>query len=140
MKQILKDSHQYDDIIHLPHPVSAVHPPMSVENRAAQFAPFAALTGYEEAVEETGRRTQRRKILEEDEREELDRILQRILENRDNMKISITYFVPDERKQGGSYETIEGCIHRIDQYERILVLDNGTGIPLDDIMNLEILS
>lgn len=102
---------KYDDIIDLPHHVSKVHPQMSRENRAAQFSPFAALTGYEEAVKEMGRLTDRRMILDEYKKEEIDRKL-RVLKEHMDIKVSITWFVSDPFKEGGAYYQTEGVIEK----------------------------
>ena len=129
---------QYDDIIHLPHHVSKTRPQMSMLDRAAQFSPFAALTGYEDAIQETGRLTDTKVEIGEEVREELDRkqqYLQDIIADRP--EITITYFVPDEKKAGGSYTSRTGSLKRIDCYERLLVLTDGTKIPLDEIVDIE---
>ena len=129
---------QYDDIIHLPHHVSKTRPQMSMLDRAAQFSPFAALPGYEDAIQETGRLTDTKVEIGEEVREELDRkqqYLQDIIADRP--EITITYFVPDERKAGGSYTSHTGSLKRIDYYERVFVLTDGTKIPLDEIADIE---
>lgn len=128
----------YDDIINLPHPVSKVHPPMPAANRAAQFSPFAALTGYEEAVEETARLTDERLELEEDAVCALDEKL-RILQERiaEQPEASVTYFRPDARKAGGAYVTVSGRIKKIDCYEQMLVMKDGQRIPIRDVMAIE---
>lgn len=128
----------YEDIIHLPHHVSAVHTPMPVEARAAQFSPFAALTGYGDAVRETGRLTEERAELEEDEMGDLDRKLTELQEQiGDRPEISVTYFKPDARKSGGAYVTATGRIRKIDMFPRALVLEDGTRIPLEAVTGLE---
>lgn len=130
--------HQYDDIIDLPHHVSATRPQMSMINRAAQFSPFAALTGYEAVIKETGRLTDHRIELSEDSRADLDRrqlLLSDSLSN--HPKVSVTYFVPDERKAGGAYITVTGNVKKLDGFQRIMVLTNGTIIPIDEIVELE---
>lgn len=134
----MNQSNLYNDIINLPHHVSATRPRMSMSDRAAQFSPFAALTGYDAAIKETGRLTDRRIELSEDERVVLDR-KQQILINKLSAKpeISVTYFVPDKRKDGGSYTTVTGKVKKVDDYLRLLILQNGTRIPLDDIVDLE---
>lgn len=107
-------------------------------DRAAQFSPFAALTGYEDAIQETGRLTDTKVEIGEEVREELDRkqqYLQDIIADRP--EITITYFVPDERKAGGSYTSHTGSLKRIDYYERVFVLTDGTKIPLDEIADIE---
>lgn len=133
-----KYDHQYDDIINLPHHVSAARPKMSMINRAAQFSPFAALTGYDAAIRETGRLTDRRIELSEDSRADLDRKQQLLLDNlADQPEVSVTYFIPDERKAGGAYVTITGSVKKLDDFQRIMVLTDGTMIPLDEILELE---
>lgn len=111
----------YEDIIGLPHHVSSKRPQMSMLDRAAQFSPFAALTGYDDAIQETGRLTDMKIEIGEEAREALDRkqqYLQEIIADRP--EITITYFLPDERKAGGSYTSLTGTLKRIDYYERVL--------------------
>ena len=128
----------YNDIIDLTHHISTTRPRMSMLDRAAQFSPFAALTGYDAAIKETGRLTGQRIELTEECRTVLDRKQQVLLENlAEHPEVSVTYFVPDERKSGGAYETITGNLRRIDEVERFLVMVDGRKIPLDDIVNLE---
>ena len=130
-------NHQYDDIIDLPHHVSATRPRMSMIDRAAQFSPFAALTGYDAAIKETGRLTDRRIELTEDSRAALDRKQQLLVDNlAEHPEVSVTYFVPDERKSGGAYITVTGNVKKVDEYERLLILTDGTKIPLDEIQDL----
>ena len=127
----------YDDIINLPHHISKKHRPMPREARAAQFAPFAALTGYESDVNEAARYTGKRRELGEYETERLNR---RINEIRDgihgNTEVIITYFKPDEKKAGGEYLNIGGRVRKIDDYGRTLTLTSGALIPLDDISEI----
>lgn len=129
---------QYDDKLHLPHHVSATRPQMSMINRAAQFSPFAALTGYDAVIRETGRLTDRRVELSEDTRTNLDR-KQQLLSDRlaEHPEVSVTYFIPDERKTGGAYVTVTGNVKKLDGLQRIIVLTDGTMIPLDEILELE---
>lgn len=132
------NNHQYDDIIDLPHHVSATRPRMSMLDRAAQFSPFAALIGYDAAIRETGRSTDRRIELSEDSRAALDRKQQLLVEYLANHpEVSVTYFIPDERKSGGEYVTVTGIVKKVDDYQRLLLLTDGTKIPLDDILDLE---
>lgn len=129
---------QYNDIIDLPHHVSAIRPRMSMIDRAAQFSPFAALTGYDAAIKETGRLTDARIELSEESRAILDRKQQLLLSNLSNSpEISVTYFVPDERKAGGSYATVTGKVKKVDEYLRLLILFNGEKIYLDDVLDLD---
>ncbi len=124
----------YDDIIHLPHHVSQNHPQMPLRERAAQFAPFAALTGYEAAVGETARLTAKRRELDAQEAAELNRRLADLAARlKDRPKVTIEYFVPDERKAGGAYVTVTGVVRNISVSERLLVMEYGTAIPLEDI-------
>lgn len=130
----MSDIHNYDDIYDLPHHVSPKRRQMPIIDRAAQFAPFAALTGYEDAVKETARRTDRKIELSDGELAELDRKV-KIL--RDNLgkkpEIGITYFKPDERKSGGEYVTVTAVVRKINVYARTIVTDDGGVIPLDMI-------
>ena len=130
---------RYNDIIKLPHPVSKKHPQMSLLNRAAQFAPFAALTGYEDAIRETERLTEERVELDVNHKQILDEKLMVILEQLDtHPKISITYFVPDEKKEGGAYVTVTESIKKIDMYECKVIMIDGTNIKMDDIIDINI--
>lgn len=132
------NNHEYDDIIDLPHHVSVTRPRMSMIDRAAQFSPFAALTGYDAAIKETGRLTNERIELTEDSRAVLDRKQQLLLDNlADHPEASVTYFVPDERKSGGAYVTVTGIVKKVDDYQRLLILTDGTKIPLDEILDME---
>jgi len=132
------NNHEYDVIIDLPHHVSATRPRMSMIDRAAQFSPFQALTGYGAAIQETGRLTDQRIELTEDSRAVLDRKQQLLLDNlADRPEVSVTYFVPDERKSGGAYVTVTGQVKKVDEFERLLILTEGTKIPLDDIPDIE---
>lgn len=129
---------KYSDIIDLPHHVSATRPQMSMIDRAAQFSPFAALTGYDAAIKETGRLTDERIELSEESRAVLDRKQQLLLDNlADHPEVSVTYFVPDERKTGGAYVTVTGQVKKVDDYKRLLLLTDGTKIPLDEILDME---
>ncbi len=130
-------SSEYDDIINLPHHVSVRHPQMDLIKRAAQFAPFAALTGYDDAIEETARLTQERITLEEDSLEELDRALAVIRNTPAKERAAeITYYVPDERKEGGEYRTITAAVLRIDDTAREIVLEGKRRISMDRITAL----
>ena len=133
-----EDSHRYDDIIDLPHHVSATRPHMELSDRAAQFSPFAALTGYESAVRETARLTEQRVELDENAREALDKKLA-VLEGRlaERPGVTVTYFVPDERKEGGSYVTVSGRVKRIRGDERALVFEDGRRVGVGDIVDMD---
>ena len=129
----------YDDIIDLPHPVSRKHPQMAREDRAAQFAPFAALTGYEAAVKETERLTEEKIQLSEEEKNALDQTLQAILQQPGpGVEITVTWFIPDTKKSGGSYRTAAGIIKKADAFEQCILLQDGTRIPMDDILEIRI--
>ena len=123
----------YDDIIDLPHPTSERHPRMPMANRAAQFSPFAALSGYDDAVKETARLTDGKIGLTEEEKANLDARLQ-LLEP--GIAASFTYFQPDSRKQGGAYVTASGEVKRIDGIAREIILMDGRRIPIDDILEV----
>lgn len=128
----------YDDIINLPHPTSVKHPRMSIQNRAAIFSPFAALSGHAGAIAETARLTERRMELDEDTKAELDRRQAILLEHiREQPEITVTWFQPDELKEGGAYLTTTGRLKKIDPIERTLVLLGGIRIQLEDVINLE---
>ena len=128
----------YDDILHLPHHVSEKHPPMSRLDRAAQFSPFAALTGYEAAVEETARLTDRRIELDESEKEVIDLRLTLVQEHLpEPTEVTITYFVLDKKKTGGAYVSVSGTVKKIDDYVRAVVLSDGKNIPIDDILHVD---
>ncbi len=131
-------SGSYDDILHLPHPTSPKHPRMSRLDRAAQFSPFAALTGYEGAIRETARLTDERVELSDDELAVLDERLRLVLAwGDDPPPVSITWFRPDGRKKGGDYVTTQGRVRRVDELRRVLTLEDGGKIPIDDIVSLE---
>lgn len=128
----------YDDIIHLPHPVSTKHPQMSVTDRAAQFSPFAALTGYDAAIKETARLTEDRVELDEEAKLRLDDKLRMVQEMLiEQPELLVTYFRADNRKSGGCYITVRGSVKKIDVYEQVLVLTEGLQIPIRDIYELE---
>lgn len=138
MKSNQDDPRRYDDMIGLPHPVSAVHPRMDVRKRAAQFAPFAALTGYGDAIAETQRLTRDRMELDENSREILDEKLRLIKERLySHPDVTITYYVPDLKKEGGDYITVSGEVMGVDLYERRLVLEGDIRIPLDEVIDME---
>ena len=132
---------KYGDIIDLPHHVSTRHPQMSRLNRAAQFAPFAALTGYDDVVAEAGRFTETRLELDEEQILQINALLQQLQERiQDAPQARFTYFVPDEMKAGGAYLTLSGSIKKIDEYEQMVLMSNGVMIPFQEIYSLEILS
>lgn len=124
-------SDNYDDILHLPHPTSKTHPRMSRQDRAAQFSPFAALTGYEAVVKETARLTDVRPTLTEDEVAELDTRLRLAMEL--DAEVTVTWFQPDSKKSGGSYASATGRVKKSDELQRILIMEDGTQIPIQEI-------
>ena len=128
---------KYDDIINLPRHISKKHPQMSLEARSAQFAPFAALTGYEDVINETGRLTSERKEIDEELRMILDSKLQIIKEKlHTKPEVTLTYFVPDLKKDGGSYETVTGRVVKIDKYKQAIVLENKNEVPISEIVSI----
>lgn len=128
----------YDDIIHLSHPTSKNRPRMSIHDRAAQFSPFAALSGHAAAIAETARLTDRKLELDEDTKAELDRRQAILLEHiSERPEITVTWFRPDERKEGGAYITTTGRLKKLDEAERILILADDTRIPLEAVVSLE---
>lgn len=132
-------SGKYDDIIDLPHPTSKKHPRMSRQNRAAQFSPFAALTGYDAAIRETARITKDRRELSEDAAVELNYKISLLQQEQAGMKkIKVIYFRQDTTKDGGAYREEDGDFKRIKSNEGILELTNGIQIPLEDIFKIEI--
>jgi len=131
-------SQPYDDIINLPHHVSATRPQMPSANRAAQFSPFAALTGFDAAIEETGRLTDERMELDEDTIDALNMKIGMLADViSDHPIVSVTYFRPDERKAGGAYITVAGAVKKVDDYEGVIVLMNGKKIKIGDILDIE---
>ena len=132
-----QNARNYDDIINLPHHVSKNHPRMDLLDRAAQFSPFAALTGHEAAIKETARLTDKRVELDENSREILDEKVQMIKANLAEMpEVSFTFFEPDERKDGGAYVTVTGRVKKIEEYEQRVVLLDGTVIPIMQIIDI----
>lgn len=128
----------YEDIISLPHPDSPNHPRMPMSDRAAQFSPFAALTGYDAAISEAARRTDQKIEPDEYALSSLNEKLQIIAERmNENMEVTITYFLPDGKKAGGAYVAVAGVVKKIDDYERVLVMCDGTRIPIDDILEID---
>ena len=130
--------HRYDDIIGLEHPISKTHPPMARIKRAAQFAPFDALTGFGEAIYEAGRETEEKLELSEDMIEMIDAKLAVIEQHiKEQPSISVTYFLPDDKKAGGRYVTVSGNVQKLDGMEHIMVLADGTRIPIEKIRYIE---
>ena len=128
----------YSDIINLPHHVSKNHPQMPMEARAAQFAPFAALTGYDTVIHETARQTDKQVELEEYDNERLNRIFSELMDSlEEHPMVTVSYFKPDEHKAGGAYVTVTGQLKKVDTYEQLMVMENGTAIPIGNIMDLQ---
>ena len=130
--------HPYEDLLHLPHHVSERHPQMPMEKRAAQFSPFAALTGYDAAIAETARLTDEKLELSEERRQEISDFLYRLQTDiRTAPPVTLTYFVPDGRKAGGRYETVTGRAKKADHITGVLEMRDGRVIPFDDIWEIE---
>ena len=130
--------HEYDDILHLPRPVSTRHARMSMTDRGAQFSPFAALVGYEKVLEESARLTQEETFLDESGKELLDRKLRYLAEHLEQTgQVRFLCYRPDERKAGGSYVWLEGAVKRIDLYRRAVVLEDGQEFAIEAIRAIE---
>ena len=131
-------SSEYDDLLNLPHHTSTVQPAMPIQNRAAQFAPFAALVGYDALIRETARLTDQKADLDESVKAELNEKLRLLLELLPQQpEVTVTYFLPDSRKAGGAYRTTSGIIRKFLRNENILVMMDGTQIPIGDIVGIE---
>ena len=129
---------KYDKIMGLPHHVSKTRPQIPMSDRAAQFAPFAALTGYDAAIKETGRLTDERIELDVEALSALDMKYQLLMEALDEApEVTITYFQPDERKAGGKYVSAVGAVKKIDDFERRITMRDGTRIPTDDVLSID---
>lgn len=129
---------KYKDIINLPHKQSSRRPQMSRIDRAAQFAPFAALTGYDDAIKETGRLTDDEIDLSEETLNQLNTRFQILLDYvGENTEVTITYFVPDQAKSGGAYVTERGSVKKFDEYKRLITMSSGIKIPMDKILSIE---
>ena len=140
MSGYYKDAHKYDDIINLPHHQSKERPHMSLHDRAAQFAPFAALTGHEEAIQETARITDDRINLDESAVAKINEKLCEIAQSLDDKRmVAITYFQPDLHKKGGAYLTDVGTVKKIDANEKVLLMESGMKIAMEQIIGVEIL-
>ena len=139
MTRYYKDTHRYDDIINLPHHQSKERPHMSLHDRAAQFAPFAALTGHEDAIKETARLTENEMLLDESIKEEINSKINELSEHlSEKQNVSITYFKPDKKKTGGAYLTDIGVVKKINEAEKILIMDSGMKIQMEQICDIEI--
>ena len=129
---------KYNEIMGLPHHVSKTRPQMPMSDRAAQFAPFAALTGYDAAIKETGRLTDERIELDVEALSALDMKYQLLMEALDEApEVTITYFQPDERKAGGKYLSATGAVKKVDDFERRITMQDGTKIPMDDVLSID---
>lgn len=131
-------SHNYDDILHLPRPVSSRHARMSMLDRGAQFAPFAALVGYESVLQESARLTDAERFLEEDSKEQLNRGLRYIADHMDAVgEVSFLCYIPDRQKSGGSYQSFVGAVKKIDLYRRTIWLEDGREVDMDSVCAVE---
>ena len=131
-------NNRYNEIINLPHHVSKTRPQMPMSDRAAQLAPFAALTGYDSAIKETGRLTDEKIEMDEEALNILNMKFQILVDSLDDEpEVTFTYFKPDERKAGGAYLEVTGTVKKVDDFERLIVMQNGTKMPMDDILNIE---
>ncbi len=130
----IKRDMKYDDMLYLPHPEPKNHKRMSMHDRAAQFAPFAALTGYGEAVKETERIVDKKRELTDEEKENIDYALRNL---KNNPYAEIEYFLPDKTKNGGKYETYRGKVISVSAYEKILITESGIKIPFDNLLSVQ---
>lgn len=129
---------KYEDILNLPHHVSKTRPQMPMSDRAAQFAPFAALTGYDSAIKETGRLTDEKIEIDEEALTALNMRYQLLIDALDEEpEVEITYFKPDERKAGGEYVTATGAVIKVDDFERLITMRDGTRIPMDNVLSID---
>lgn len=129
---------RYDDIINLPHHVSSRYRPMPLINRAAQFGSFSALTGHGAAIRETARVVDFRPELDNDECEQMNRTLAMIMQRKEHRPVKVTYFCPDSRKQGGSFCTVTGEIDKVNEDENLLIMADGTSIPVSQIVEMTV--
>ena len=131
-------STQYNDIINLPHHVSSTRSQMPILDRAAQFAPFAALTGYDAAIKETGRLTDEKIEMDEEALNILNMKYQILVDSLDDEpEVTFTYFKPDERKAGGAYVKVTGTVKKVDDFERLIVMQDGAKLPMENILNID---
>lgn len=134
----MRMNNKYDEIANLPHHVSETRPQMPMSDRAAQFAPFAALTGYDSAIRETGRLTYERIELDEEALTALNLRYQLLMDALGKEpEVEITFFKPDERKSGGEYVTVIGAVKYIDDFERLITMQDGMKIPMNDILSID---
>lgn len=127
---------KYKDIINIPYVKSARHKQMSLNDRAAQFAPFSALTGYEESLGEVRRTVTKKKRLSQEAKDLISAKLQTIIMNKIEEKISVTYFIKDTKKDGGYYVTCEEIIYRVDEANKLIYFNNRTSIKISDVFNI----
>lgn len=134
----MRMNNRYDKIINLPHHVSTTRPQMPMPDRAAQFAPFAALSGYDAAIKETGRLTDERIELDEEALTALDMKYQLLMDAFDDApEVTITYFQPDERKVGGKYVSAVGTVKKVNDFERQITMQDGSKIPMDEVLSID---
>ena len=134
----MKLASKYEEIMKHPHHVSKTRPQMPMSDRAAQFAPFAALTGYDSAIKETGRLTDEKIELDEEALTGLDMKYQILMDAFDDApEVTITFFQPDERKAGGKYVSATGAVKKVDDFERRITMQDGAKIPMDDVLSIE---
>lgn len=138
MSEYYNDKHKYDDIIKLPHYVSKKRQHMSLHDRAAQFAPFAALTGHQESIKETARLTETKIELDSSQIERINKTLYEIVNNvSEQRKVAITYFKEDNFKNGGAYLTDIGIIKKINEIDKCVIMENGVRIPMENIIECD---
>lgn len=136
---MLEKSDKYNDIINLPHHVSEKHARMTIEERSAQFAPFSALTGYNDVIKETARETNNRIEINEEQKTILNKKLLLVKEKIQNKpKITVTYFIPDVKKDGGKYIEVTENVVKIDEYDRKIILGNGEKVPIEEIIEISL--
>ena len=137
-RKLEQETHKYDDMLSMSHHKSKKYPHMSFSDRAAQFSPFAALTGHEDAIKETARLTDVRIELDEDQKVILDEKMTHLAENvKEQPQVTVTYFLQDRKKEGGEYVTVSGKVKKVDATERTIVLTDGTVIPVEDILEID---
>ena len=139
MSEYYEDKHRYDDLLDLPHHQSTEREKMSLHDRAAQFSPFAALTGHEAAIKETARITDEFVEPDADKKQELDeelRMIRMALADNKTAKVQMIFFKPDGKKSGGSYETITGNIKKIDEYNGLIVFDDKTTVKIEKVIDI----
>ncbi len=136
--ELMSSDHSYDDIINMPHHVSSVHMQMPRRDRAAQFASFAALTGYDDEIKETARLTDSKPELDDDAKSDLNSKHKLIREHIGlRPALTVTFFIPDEKKSGGSLFTMSASIKSINEYDRTLIFENGVSVHMDDIVSID---